>query len=133
MSGTAYVIIDFSSGKRATLDLCMFAEGSQQQEDICAIGDAGKLEVQIPAAKVTWSPRDRSGPHVEPVATPRDALAAGDHHGATYFQLLQFHRALVGGEAAQVSAIDGLRAVAMGAAAQKSIETGQAVEMNFSD
>ena len=128
----AYVIVDFASGKRAILDLCMFAEGSEQQEDICAIGADGKLEVQIPRASVTWSPRDRSGPHVETVATPSDALAAGDHHGATYFQLLQFHKALVEGGTAEVSAVDGFRAVAMGAAAHESIDTGQAVEIDFS-
>ena len=127
----AYVIVDFAGGARATLDLCMFAEGSEQQEDIYALGPTGKMEVQIPAAKVTWSPRDRRGPVVENVETPQDALAAGDHHGATYFQLLDFHSALVNGGEPEVSASDGFRAVAMGAAAHESIETGLPVTLNF--
>lgn len=127
----AYVLIDFAGGARAVLDLCMFAEGSEQQEDIYALGPQGKLEVQIPAGKVTWSPRDRSGPFVEAVDTPKDALAAGDHHGATYFQLRDFHAALVNGGQAKVTARDGLRAVAMGAAAHQSIDTGQPVELDF--
>ncbi|WP_299323854.1 Gfo/Idh/MocA family oxidoreductase [Parasphingopyxis sp.] len=129
----AYVIVDFAGGARAILDLCMFAEGSEQQEDIYALGPAGKLEVKIPAAEVTWSPRDRSGPVVEAVATPPDALAAGYHHGATYFQLRDFHAALCAGSPATVTALDGLRSVQMGAAAQESIATGQPVALNFGD
>ncbi|MEP2987526.1 MAG: Gfo/Idh/MocA family oxidoreductase [Parasphingorhabdus sp.] len=129
----ALVTIDFSGGARAVLDLCMFAEGSEQQEDIYALGHLGKLEVQIPAANVTWSPRDGSGSIVEVIDTPADAMAAGHHHGATYFQLRDFHAALTQGGPALVSAIDGYKAVVMGAAAHKSIETGQPVMLNFTD
>jgi hypothetical protein len=68
---------------------------------------------------------------VEHVATPPDALAAGDHHGATYFQLLDFHSALVSGGSPKLSAVDGLRSVQMGAAAQQSIATGLPVELDF--
>lgn len=128
----AYVIVDFASGVRATLDLCMFAEGSEQQEEIYALGDIGKLDVRIPAADIIWSPRDGSGVQSEPVATPPDALAAGDHHGATWFQLRHFHQALLSGSPPQVSAVDGLRSVEMGAAAHESIETGQPVALDFS-
>jgi predicted dehydrogenase len=129
----AYVIVDFAKGTRAVLDLCMFAEGSEQQEEIYALGPIGKLDVAIPAATVTWSPRDKSGAVVEEIATPSDALAAGDHHGATYFQLRDFHEAFVIGSAAKVSAQDGLRAVLMGAAAQQSIQTGLPVHLDFSN
>nr|WP_298897793.1 Gfo/Idh/MocA family oxidoreductase [uncultured Altererythrobacter sp.] len=128
----AYVSVDFAGGARAVLDLCMFAEGAEQQEEIYALGAKGRLDVQIPAANVTWSPRDKSGPIVEHVATPQDALAAGDHHGATYFQLQEFHEALFSGGAPTVNAVDGLRSVRMGAAAQQSIATGLPVELDFS-
>ncbi|MEM8695455.1 MAG: Gfo/Idh/MocA family oxidoreductase [Pseudomonadota bacterium] len=129
----AYVLVDFAGGTRAVLDLCMFAEGSAQQEDIYALGPVGKLEVKIPAGEVIWSPRDRSGPVAESVVTPPDALAAGHHHGATYFQLQDFHRALSGGAPATITALDGLRSVQMGAAAQQSIATGQPVSLDFGD
>ncbi|MEO0699599.1 MAG: Gfo/Idh/MocA family oxidoreductase, partial [Pseudomonadota bacterium] len=56
----AFVIVDFAGGARAVLDLCMFAEGSQDQEEISAVGPVGKLEVKLPSARVVWSPRDRS-------------------------------------------------------------------------
>lgn len=129
----AYVIVDFAGGARATLDLCMFAEGSEQQEEIYALGDIGKLEVKIPAAEITWSPRDKSGAVIEAVDTPEDALAAGDHHGATCFQLQHFHRALVEGDNPLVNAQDGLRSVQMGAAAHESIESGLPVRLDFAN
>ncbi|WP_299194239.1 Gfo/Idh/MocA family oxidoreductase [uncultured Erythrobacter sp.] len=129
----AFVIVDFAGGARAVLDLCMFAEGSEQQEEISVVGPTGKLEVKIPAADITWSPRDRSGPVVTHVETPAEALAAGDHHGATYFQQLHFHRALVEGGEPHITARDGYHSVVMGVAAQQSIATGQPVDINFED
>ena len=132
----AFVTVDFAGGARASLDLCMFADGSKQQEDIYALGPKGKLEVAIPRASVIWSPRTPFGqlrvPVAEPVATPPEALAAGDHWGATYFQLTHFHAALVGGTHPLITATDGLRAVQMGDAAQRSISTGQAISLDFS-
>ncbi len=129
----ALVIVDFAGGARAHLDLCMFAEGSEQQEDIYVLGPVGKLEVALPRASVIWSPRDKSGPHIEAVDTPPDALAAGDHWGATYFQLKQFHRCVVGGESPAITTLDGLRSVEMGLAAQRSMATGLPVELDFSN
>jgi predicted dehydrogenase len=45
----AYVVIDWDDGSRSCLDLCMFAEASINQEEICAVGDAGKIEAFAPA------------------------------------------------------------------------------------
>lgn len=129
----ALVTVDFARGARASLDLCMFAEGSQQQEDIYAVGPAGKLEVALPRASIIWSPRDQSGPHEEAVATPPDALAAGDHWGATYFQLREFHSCLTQGSPAIITTWDGLRSVEMGAAAQQSIATGLPVALDIQE
>ncbi len=53
----AFVLVDFAGGARAMLDLCMFAEGSAEQEEISAVGPVGKLEVKLPSAAITWSPR----------------------------------------------------------------------------
>lgn len=129
----AFVVVDFAGGARAMLDLCMFAEGSQEQEEISAVGPAGKIEVKLPGGCVTWSPRDKSGPFIETVDTPPDALAAGDHHGATYYQLLDFHMALTHGTSPIISARDGYRSVAMGVAAQHSIATRLPVDIAFTD
>ena len=131
----ALVTVDFAGGARASLDLCMFADGSEQQEDIYALGADGKLEVALPRASVIWSPRTKFGeerrPVAEAVATPSDALAAGDHWGATYFQLTHFHRCLTQGAPPIITALDGLRSVEMGDAAQRSIASGQAITLDF--
>ena len=128
----AYVIVDFKKGARAIMDLCMFVEGAEDQEEIYAVGEKGRLEVKIPSADIIWSPRDKSGPFREKIETPPAALAAGQHHGATFFELSEFHNALVEGAPATVTALDGLRSVQMGLAAQQSIAEGRPIELDFS-
>lgn len=118
----AYVIVDFCGGARAVLDLCMFAEGSPEQEEIYVAGPKGKLEVEIPSGNVSWRPRDRANAFVEHVSVPEDVLTAGDHHGATYYQLKRFHDCITSGAPPEVSALDGLRSVQMGLAAHRSID-----------
>lgn len=39
----AYVIVDFENGSRGMLDLCMFAEGSKNEQGISVVGDIGKV------------------------------------------------------------------------------------------
>ena len=55
---SGYVIVDFASGARAMLELSMFAEGSEYQEMIHAVGADGKLEVKIPAGPVLVRPEE---------------------------------------------------------------------------
>lgn len=129
----AFATVDFADGTRALLDLCMFAEGSEEQEMLVAIGDEAKLEVGIPSGILTRSPRvPLMAPKQvtrETVETPSDALAAGHHHGATYFQLLAFLAAVRGDGPVQVTAEDGVAAVAMGMAAELSAAQGRAVSI----
>lgn len=130
----AYTIVDFDNGVRASLDLCMFAEGSEHQEEIAAVGDMAKLEVFIPPGELVFSPRVPMGTAKqttrERVAVPEAALQAGTHFGATYFQLRAFVDALVGGHAPQVTAEDGLKAVAIGAAAERSAREKRVVPID---
>jgi len=46
---SAYVIVDFQSGARAMLELCMFAEASKHQEEVSLVGTCGKLEAFAPS------------------------------------------------------------------------------------
>lgn len=39
----AYVIVEFENGARGMLDLCMFAEGSKNEQEISVIGEVGKV------------------------------------------------------------------------------------------
>lgn len=40
----AYVIVEFENGSRGMLDLSMFAEGSKNEQEICVVGDVGKVK-----------------------------------------------------------------------------------------
>ena len=46
----AFVIVDFENGVRGMLDLCMFAENSEYQEEIVAVGNIGKIETFVPSS-----------------------------------------------------------------------------------
>ncbi|MQM19890.1 hypothetical protein Taro_052903 [Colocasia esculenta] len=48
----AYVIIEFDNGTRGMLDLCMFAEGSKNEQEISVVGDIGKGEAFVPESIV---------------------------------------------------------------------------------
>jgi predicted dehydrogenase len=137
----AMVIVDFAHGQRALLELCMFAEGSRYQEELCAVGEKGKLEALVPGPGRFWnsdlgaapvpklihSPRNPTGPIETPIHVPADLLAAGDHNGSTYYQHLGFYNAVTKGMPVEVSIEDGLKAVILGLAAQESIKTGQSI------
>jgi predicted dehydrogenase len=125
----AYAIVDFAGGARALLDLCMFAEGAHDHNELCATGDRGQVRCAIPEGDVVISPRSRRGGARVHVPVEERILAAGFHHGATYFQHVAFAEAIRAGGAPAVSVRDGLLAVAMGLAAQRSIEERRPVEL----
>ncbi len=129
----SYTVVDFDNGVRAMLDLSMFAEGAENQEEIAAVGDEARLEVFVPSGELVLSPRTGfmnpkqvSRRHV---AVDPEALAAGHHHGATFYQHAAFARAFRGQGAVEVTADDGLRAVAMGVAAEVSAREHRVVTM----
>ena len=137
-----YVIVDFENGTRAMLELCMFADGSRYQEEVSVVGPKGKIEALVPGPGRFWpahlgdapiaqliiSPRNPSGPVVREITVDPTLLDAGDHNGSTFYQHEGF-LALVRGERtrADVTFEDGMKAVAMGMAAQQSALSGQSV------
>lgn len=124
----AYAIVDFESGARALLDLCMFAENSTHEMELAATGDAGKLEAMIPDQRLVWTRRDRT--ERTTVEFHRDRAGAHGHHGSTFLEQRAFLAALRDGTPPLVSARDGLLAVAVGAAAERSIREGRPVELS---
>ncbi|NIT97848.1 MAG: hypothetical protein GWM91_21560, partial [Actinobacteria bacterium] len=46
------MIVDYDAGARAMLDLCMFAEGSRNEQEIAVTGDVGKVEAFVPESIV---------------------------------------------------------------------------------
>lgn len=127
----SYTVVDFADGTRAMLDLCMFAEGAEHQEDIAATGDQARLDVLVPPGELVFSPRValRAPKQVERRIVPVEerAMAAGSHYGATFYQHEAFARAVRGEGKVEVSARDGLEAVLIGAAAELSAREGRAV------
>jgi len=130
----SFTTVDFANGVRAMLDLCMFAEGAEHQEEMSATGDKARLDVLIPPGDLVYSPRvDWRGPKAVErvhVAVDETALKAGSHHGSTFYQHEAFARAVRGQGAVIVSAHDGLMAVAIGTAAEISAREKRVVEMS---
>ncbi|QMU59745.1 MAG: gfo/Idh/MocA family oxidoreductase [Boseongicola sp.] len=141
----AYVIVDFASGSRAMLELCMYAEGSRYQEEISAVGPGGKIEAFVPGPGRFWpthlgeapvpqvivSPRNPKGPQVVEIPVDPTILDAGDHNGSTFYQHARFLELVRGGGSPEVSLMDGARAVAMGLAAQEAARTGNAIKLDL--
>ena len=136
----AFVVVDYPSGARALLDLCMFAEGSRWEQELVVVGDAGKLEADLPGfmevargrrAELVVGSRGPEWP-VEVHAAEDDPEIGhlGAHHGASYLELARFCDAVRSGSAPEVTVDDGLWSVAMGVAAHRSIDEARPVEMS---
>ena len=126
----AYVVVDFDGGARGVLDLCMFADATRNEQEISAVGDSGKLECFVPESRLVMGRRSPHSVREEIVPVEERILKAGFHHGSTYFEHLAFLDAIEGQKPAEVSARDGLLAVAIGAAAERSVELGRPIELS---
>lgn len=135
----AYVIVEYANGVRAMLDLCMFAEGGPNEQELVATGDVAKIEAFVPSGLLRIGVRG-GPPRPNGEATSRaireiDASAddrigfAGFHHGASYLEHVAFADAIRVGAQPSVSLEDGLWSVAVGEAAHLSIDQGRAVRL----
>lgn len=126
----AYVIVEFDNGSRGMLDLCMFAEGSKNEQEISVVGDTGKGEAFVPESIVRFGTREKGRDGVHTLKAEDDRIKYdGLHHGSSYLEHLNFLSAVraKGGQAPAVGLQDGLISVAIGVAAQLSIEKGRFV------
>jgi myo-inositol 2-dehydrogenase / D-chiro-inositol 1-dehydrogenase len=144
---SAYVIVEFASGARASLDLCMFAEGSLDNEHLVVVGDEGKLESFLPSGELRFGRREAFGKRTVwgegaaagsgtadgvQVRLVRDTgiRYLGQHFGASYVEHVRFAHAIRQGQPAEITMAEGLRAVAIGLAAHKSIAQGRRVALS---
>ena len=125
----AFAVVDFDGGARALLDLCMFAENSENEMELAATGDAGKVEAFVPEHRLVLSRRDRLARDEERIAIEPAIRDAGFHHGATYYQHRAFLDAIAHRRPPAVSLADGALAVAIGLAAERSARERRVVEM----
>mgnify|MGYP003326240641 CR=1 FL=1 len=133
----AFVIVDFKNGVRSTLDLCMFAENTDLQEEFCAVGNLGKIETGVPSNRsgknsstLRIGMREQNNPILENITVDKKIFDAGHHHGSTYYEHLGFINSINNKLPAEVSIKDGLYSVAMGQAAEISAKEGRVVKMN---
>uniref|UniRef100_A0A0D9X4B9 Gfo/Idh/MocA-like oxidoreductase N-terminal domain-containing protein n=1 Tax=Leersia perrieri TaxID=77586 RepID=A0A0D9X4B9_9ORYZ len=126
----AYVIVEFDNGSRGMLDLCMFAEGSRNEQEISVVGDIGKGEAFIPESIVRVGKRAGGRDGVVTIMAEDERIKyQGLHHGSSYLEHLNFLSAirLQGASGPSVNLTDGLLSVAIGVAGQLSIEKGRFV------
>ncbi len=124
----AYVIVEFENGIRALLDLCMFAEGSRNEQELAVTGDVGKVESFVPEAVIRVGRRAERTVNEHPVDDGHVAFH-GLHEGSSYLEHKDFVEAIRNGTPPKVTLEDGLLAVAVGQAAHISIDEGRPVMM----
>ncbi len=142
MLDNAYVILEYASGARGMLDLCMFGEGSFDKEILTIVGDEGKIESFLPSQTVKASRRDSIGDlsnWAQGASRARgsevkivhnyDVKYMGHHYGASYIEHVKFRDAILNSTPAEVTLLDGVTSVVTGLAAHKSINEGRVVEI----
>jgi len=125
----AFTVVDYAGGARAMLDLCMFAENSVHEVEVAVTGDRGKVLAFEPDHTLVVCPRDGGAHSTERFSLDPAVQMAGAHHGSTYHEHVAFQAAIRSGGSAAVTALDGALAVAVGAAAERSIRERRPVEM----
>jgi myo-inositol 2-dehydrogenase / D-chiro-inositol 1-dehydrogenase len=123
----AFVIVDFDNGIRGCLDLCMFAEGSRNEQELGAVGARGKVEAFVPEGIVRVGDRGTREVRVVEASSDERVRYEGFHHGASYLELAAFAAAVRAGDPPAVTVDDGLWSVATGVAAHRSIDEGRPV------
>jgi predicted dehydrogenase len=124
----AYVIVEYANGVRTMLDLSMFAEGGQHEQEITVVGDIGKLDAYIPGnGKIFIGNRDSRSVQEIDVPTDPDIAHMGFHFGASFIECKRFVDAVLNNTPPEVTVADGLWSVVIGAAAHKSIDESRPV------
>jgi myo-inositol 2-dehydrogenase/D-chiro-inositol 1-dehydrogenase len=127
----AFVIVDYADGVRAMLDLCMFAEGSQNMEQLTVTGDEGKVEAFLPSCELRLGRRGAFRGEVRTEVVHDERVGhEGFHHGSSYLEHVDFLAAVRSGGAPAVGVDQGLLAVAVGVAAHRSIDEGRVVTLD---
>ena len=98
--------------------------------------DEGKIETFVPSDArkkffgiINWS-RGKEKIYSETVVVDEDILDAGSHHGSTFYEHKGFIKAIQNNTEAEVTLDDGLKAVAIGQAAELSIKEKRVVKLS---
>ncbi len=124
----AFTIVEYENGTRACLNLCMFLPSGSLEE------------VRINGSKASLYGAEKNGNSYEIIGGINDLnrsvnvsaqgpAASSNHNGSTYYEHIKFYREIRDNVKPEVSILDGLWAVAVGAAAEESIKTGMPVDI----
>jgi myo-inositol 2-dehydrogenase/D-chiro-inositol 1-dehydrogenase len=121
----------------------MFAENSIDNEHVTIVGAEGKLESLLPSGVLRFGRREDWGRRVvwgQASGTDRGVSVRqvrdtgirylGQHFGASFVEHRRFAQAVRDGAPAEIGLEEGLRAVATGLAAHKSIDEGRVVALS---
>ncbi len=134
----AFVVVNYEGGRRAMLDLCMFAEASKAQEEVVIVGAKGKLEAFLPQLEVRTGIRGKHGLADVVIETVDDERIKyqGHHYGSSFLEHLDVLQMVTNFKQGITTAIptaglnQGLMSVAIGVAAHMSIDEGRLVAMH---
>lgn len=131
----AFVVVDFDNGARASLDLCMFAEATKNEQEISLVGDLGKAEALVTQGLVRLGLRADGWfqTNEQPVTVadlPASVQQQGAHHGSSWREHVAMQQAIRNNTTSEVTLHDGLMSVAMGEAAHRSIAAHRPIAMS---
>lgn len=129
----AFVVVTYANCVRASFNLCMFAPMFYEEMVLC--GEDGRLKV---SENEDFLPLAETGTHLEIKCGDRKPSRVGapcypsfiqgsGHHGATYFEHVNFVDSIEGNPTTAATAAEGFWSIAVGAAAEASVKTGQPV------
>lgn len=125
-----YAIVEFENSIRGCLDLCMFAEASEDEQLITVVGNEGKIEVKIPSQRLIYAKRKNGRHNVSSEIVKNTSVKFnGFHWGSTYLEHLAFLDAVKSSKKPKVGLERGLISVAIGEAAQISISEKRPVKL----
>jgi predicted dehydrogenase len=131
----AYVVIDYANGVRASFTLNMFCPDFS--EEIIIVGDEGKLiarenfnfQQQAESTTTVEILRGELGVSKKMDVSYTRALEQSGHHGSTYYEHIAFVDQLEGKVVNCATALQGMWSMIVASAAQQSMLTGQAVNI----
>ena len=125
--GDSYVgMMEYASGIRGTVEMCFFPS-SPHGRSFDLVGTKGEIRGNLNERRVELYRRDaRSQCKVFDLRKESE----GGHHGGDWRQTIRFLDAIRGGEQGLATGTDGLRAVAVGSAMEKSIEENRPVVLD---
>ena len=132
----AYVIIEYENGIRANFTLNMFCPDFV--EDMIVTGTQGRLvasekfnfhQLRTTESKVVVELGEQGASRTTDVSYPRLIEQSG-HHGATFFEHIAFLDQLENKPTDSATTLEGLWSMIVASAAQQSLQTRQAVEID---